>query len=110
MSNIPDAKDIMSQAMLKAEEKMRIHTVKNFRYWVTQLAYNLCLDVYRKRHQTIQYDDIQNITSNSGNSVDKHEENLFLNLQKQELEELFSVWIDELRPKLRDTLILHFKE
>jgi RNA polymerase sigma-70 factor (ECF subfamily) len=110
MSNIPDAEDIMSQAMLKAEEKMRIYAVNNFRNWVTKLTYNLCLDFQRKRYQTIQYGDIQNVTSNSGNSVDKHEETLFLDLQQQELEEVFSVWIDELRPILRDTFILHFKE
>ena len=107
MGNIPDAEDIMSQAMLKAEKKMSIYEVKNFRHWVTKLTYNLCLDFQRKRYQTIQYGDIQNVTSNS---VDKHEENLFLDLQKQELEEVFSVWIDELRPILRDTFILHFKE
>jgi RNA polymerase sigma-70 factor (ECF subfamily) len=63
MSNIPDAEDIMSQAMLKAEEKMRIYAVNNFRNWVTKLTYNLCLDFQRKRYQTIQYGDIQNVTS-----------------------------------------------
>ncbi|MEI6443034.1 MAG: sigma-70 family RNA polymerase sigma factor [Nostocales cyanobacterium ELA583] len=105
MGNIADAEDIMSQAMLKAEEKMCIYAVNNFRHWVIKLTYNLCLDFQRKRYQTIQYGDIQNVTSNSGNSVDKHEENLFIDLQQQELEEVFSVWIDELRPILRDTFI-----
>ena len=57
MGNVPDAEDVLSQAMLKAAAKIRIHQVQviNFKPWVTKLTYNLCLDLQRQRYRTIQY-------------------------------------------------------
>ena len=57
MGNISQAEDVLSQAMLKAEEKIRIYEVQaiNFKCWVTKLTYNLCLDLQRQRYRTIQY-------------------------------------------------------
>jgi hypothetical protein len=40
--------------------------------------------------------------------VTKEEENPVFVATQQELEKIFSVWIDELRPILRDTFILYF--
>jgi RNA polymerase sigma factor (sigma-70 family) len=114
MGNVPDAEDVLNQAMLKAEEKIRIHQVQviNFKAWVTKLTYNLCLDLQRQRYQSIQYCHTQEVIShrNAELFVTKEEENPVLLATQQELEKIFSVWIDELRPILRDTFILHFQE
>jgi len=114
MGNVPDAEDVLSQAMLKAAAKIRIHQVQviNFKPWVTKLTYNLCLDLQRQRYQTIQYCHNREVISyrNAELLVTKEEENPVLVATQQELEKIFSVWIDELRPILRDTFILHFQE
>ena len=114
MGNVPEAEDVLSQAMLKAEEKIRIHQVEviNFKPWVTKLTYNLCLDLQRQRYQTIQYCHNREVIShrNAELFVTKEEENPVFVATQQELEKIFSVWIDELRPILRDTFILYFQE
>ncbi|MDB9548881.1 RNA polymerase sigma factor [Dolichospermum circinale] len=114
MGNITDAEDVLSQAMLKAEEKIRIYQVQviNFKAWVTKLTYNLCLDIQRQRYQTVQYCHNWEVIShrNAELFVTNEEENPVLVATQQELEKIFSVWIDELRPILRDTFILYFQE
>lgn len=114
MGNVPDAEDVLSQAMLKAEEKIHIHQVEviNFKAWVTTLTYNLCLDLQRQRYRTIQYCHNWEVIShrNAELFVTKEEENPVFVATQQELEKIFSVWIDELRPILRDTFILYFQE
>ena len=114
MGNVPEAEDVLSQAMLKAEAKIRIHQVEviNFKAWVTKLTYNLCLDLQRQRYRTIQYCHTQEVIShrNAELLATREEENPVLVAQQQELEKIFSVWIDELRPILRDTFILYFQE
>lgn len=51
MGNTIDAEDVLSQAMLKAWDKLRNSTVeiKNFKSWVTKLTYNICVDIHRER-------------------------------------------------------------
>ena len=114
MGNVPDAEDVLSQAMLKAEAKIRIHQVQviNFKAWVTKLTYNLCLDLQRQRYRTIQYCHNWEVINhrNAELLVTREEENPVLVATQQELEKIFSVWIDELRPILRDTFILYFQE
>ncbi len=79
MGNVPDAEDVLSQAMLKAEAKIRIHQVQviNFKHWVTKLTYNLCLDLQRQRYRTIQYSHNREVISdrNAELFVTKEEEN-----------------------------------
>jgi RNA polymerase sigma-70 factor (ECF subfamily) len=51
MGNAIDGEDVLSQAMLKAWDKVRNYTVeiKNFKSWATKLIYNLCIDIHRER-------------------------------------------------------------
>ncbi|MBE9056960.1 RNA polymerase sigma factor [Sphaerospermopsis sp. LEGE 08334] len=53
MGNAIDAEDVLSQAMLKAWDKLRNSTVeiKSFKSWVTKLTYNLCVDIHRERRR-----------------------------------------------------------
>jgi DNA-directed RNA polymerase specialized sigma24 family protein len=53
MGNLDDAEDALSQAMIKARDKVLAFTgtIKNFKSWLTKLTYNLCVDIYRKRHR-----------------------------------------------------------
>ena len=48
--NAANAEEILSQAMLKAFDKSRncIAAITNFKAWLTQLTYNLCMDVHRE--------------------------------------------------------------
>ena len=48
--NAIDAEEVLSQAMLKAIEKLRqgSHIVTNFKAWLTRLTYNLCMDIHRE--------------------------------------------------------------
>ncbi|NET04642.1 MAG: RNA polymerase sigma factor [Symploca sp. SIO2B6] len=49
--NSTDAEELLSQASVKAWEKWQNYTgtITNPRAWVTQLTYNLCRDIHRKR-------------------------------------------------------------
>ncbi|MTJ10170.1 hypothetical protein FJR04_21210 [Anabaena sp. UHCC 0204] len=51
--NVADAEDALSQAMLKAWDKISNSPVdiKNFKAWLSQLTYNLCVDIHRERHR-----------------------------------------------------------
>ncbi len=53
MGNHYDAEDALSQAMIKARDKVLafVGTINNFKAWLTKLTYNLCLDIHRKRHR-----------------------------------------------------------
>ena len=51
--NIPDAEDALSRAMLKAWDKISnsLVEIKNFKAWLSQLTYNICVDIHRERHR-----------------------------------------------------------
>jgi DNA-directed RNA polymerase specialized sigma24 family protein len=51
--NVTDAEDALSQAMLKALDKIRNSPVeiKNFKAWLNQLTYNVCVDIHRERYR-----------------------------------------------------------
>ena len=50
MDNVADAEDALSRAMLKAWDKIGNSPVKikNFKAWLSQLTYNLCVDIHRE--------------------------------------------------------------
>ena len=114
MSNINDAEDVLSQAMLKAWNKISNCTVeiKYFKTYVTKLTYNLCVDTYRELHPFMQYGNSWEVICDEYEEifVNKKEENPVLVATQQELENFFEVVIDELPSRLRETFILYWKE
>ncbi|WP_071190937.1 RNA polymerase sigma factor [Trichormus sp. NMC-1] len=114
MGNAIDGEDVLSQAMLKAWDKIRNSTVeiKNFKTWVTKLTYNLCVDIHRERRRGgKQVESLDAIGFEYQEEIaSQEEENLILVATQQELDNFFCLAMDELPPKLRETFILHFKE
>ena len=49
--NAAEAEDALSQAMLKAREKVRNCAITNFKAWLTQLTKNVCWDIHRERNR-----------------------------------------------------------
>ncbi len=49
MGNQIDAEDALSQAMLKAWEKIQAGkgAIKNIKAWLTRLTHNVCIDIHR---------------------------------------------------------------
>lgn len=47
-----EAQDVLSQASLKAYEKLPNHAAKitNIKAWLITFTYNLCIDAYRKKN------------------------------------------------------------
>ena len=53
--NLTDAEDALSQAMLKAWDKVQqfAEEITNFKQWLTRLTRNLCTDIQRERSRGI---------------------------------------------------------
>jgi RNA polymerase sigma-70 factor (ECF subfamily) len=113
MGNAIDAEDALSRAMLKAWEKLRnsMVEIKNFKSWVTKLTYNICVDIHREsRRGGKQVESLDATGFEYQEEIASQEENPLIAATEQELANFFSLAIDELPPKLRETFILHFKE
>jgi RNA polymerase sigma-70 factor (ECF subfamily) len=113
MGNDIDAEDVLSQAMLKAWDKVRNSTVeiKNFKPWVAKLTYNLCVDIHRERSRGgKQVESLDIIGFEHQEEIASQEENPLIAATQQELANFFCLAIDELPPRLRETFILHFQE
>ena len=109
--NQDDANEAMSLASLKVWHKLPDYAPKitNLKGWLNRLIHNLCVDIHRQRKQdaiiTDNIDnkkiDIQSIENSSFN----HPEATLL---QQELKIYLRYGIDDLPPRLRHPLILHY--
>ncbi len=73
LHNQEDAKDLASDAFIKAFEKIqRFDLSKPFYPWLSQIATNLCIDFIRRKKliQFYQIDDQENIISNDNHLND----------------------------------------
>lgn len=113
MGNSIDAEDALSQAMLKAWDKVQTGkgAITNNKAWLTRLTYNLCIDIYRKRNRVERsFESLELMDFELNNELVSQEESPVLAATQQELEIFFCVAIDQLPPRLRETFILYFQE
>ena len=112
-SNPIDAEDILSQAMLKAWEKVQkfAEKIDNFKAWLMQLTRNLCIDVIRERSRgPLGVEDIER--SGTGGEIETASlvETPEQALERSERSLEIRRAIADLPQKLRDTFVLHFYE
>ncbi len=109
--NATDAEDALSQAMLKAWEKVQKYAGKidNLKAWLIQLTRNLCIDIIRQRSkgaagvESLEWVGVTNNVDTTS-AVDSPEKAL----DKAEKVELIEQAIASLPERLQDTFILHF--
>ncbi|NEO30482.1 MAG: sigma-70 family RNA polymerase sigma factor [Symploca sp. SIO3C6] len=106
-----DAEDALSQAMLKAWEKIQKYAGKidNLQAWLVQLTRNLCIDIIRQRSRgAAGVDSLEWVgaTDNvdTASVVDTPEKAL----EKEEKATVIKDAIASLPERLRNTFILHF--
>ncbi|MCT7956720.1 RNA polymerase sigma factor [Laspinema palackyanum] len=109
--NSTEAEDLLSQAMLKALDKLPDHAEKitNLRAWLTRLTRNLYTDIYReRRRQVMQMEDIEEVAARGTSAVisgfDSPEEALL----HDELGQYLRHAINSLPSRLRDPFILRY--
>ncbi|NER97486.1 MAG: sigma-70 family RNA polymerase sigma factor [Symploca sp. SIO1B1] len=109
--NATDAEDALSQAMLKAWEKVQKYAGKidNLKAWLMQLTRNFCIDIIRQRAKGaagVESLEWVGATDNvdTTSAVDTPEKAL----EKAEKATVIEEAIASLPERLRDTFILHF--
>ena len=109
--NSTDAEDALSQAMLKAREKVLkyVGKIHNLKAWLMQVTRNLCIDIIRKRSgEAAGVDSLEWVgeTENGGptSAVDTPEKVL----ENEEKAMVIREAIASLPERLRHTFILHF--
>ncbi|MCT7991887.1 RNA polymerase sigma factor [Laspinema olomoucense] len=109
--NSTEAEDLLSQAMVKALDKLQDHAEKitNLRAWLTSLTRNLYTDIYRKRRrQAMQMEDIEEVAARGTSAVisgfDSPEEALL----HHELGQYLRHAINSLPSRLRTPFILRY--
>jgi len=111
--NLTDAEDAMSQAMLKAWEKMQKYAIKiaNFKYWLTKLTHNLCVDIHRQRsREAKRFEDIDALASLNKEKLISFCETPENTMDTREKRIVIRRAIANLPTRLRETFILHFYE
>ncbi len=109
--NPADAEDALSEAMVKAIEKLRTtdRPISNFKAWLTRLTYNLCMDLQRKRRRNpVEIMDVEAIASEKNDLVIQEEISDPERLRNLEL--FFGNAIDTLPPKMRETFHLYLQK
>ncbi len=107
--NAIEAEDALSRAIIKAWEKIKQGTViiENFKAWLTQLTYNLCIDIHRKRSKNAL--KVENFdTVSPGEEIERigQEETPFISATRRETAQFLLNAIDNLPPKLREVFVL----
>ncbi|NEQ50678.1 MAG: RNA polymerase sigma factor [Leptolyngbya sp. SIO3F4] len=107
--NRTNAEEALSNAMLKARAKWPQYADKitNPKAWLTRLTHNLCVDLHRARsRQPVAVDNFEEVMTDATPlaNVSSPKENLL----RQELNTYLHQIIEELPPRLRQTVILKF--
>ncbi|NET45768.1 MAG: sigma-70 family RNA polymerase sigma factor [Okeania sp. SIO2B3] len=110
-SNHADAEDALSEAMVKALDKVRKFAGKiaNLPAWLMTLTRNLCLDLIRKRsRRAVGVDDIEWVGDSGEMGVASAVELPEQVLEKDERSVVIRRAIASLPKRMRETFILHF--
>ena len=111
MGNPTQAEDALSQAMLKAWQKVQTGAddIKDFKAWIKQLTKNLCMDLHRQRRkQEVKVLDIEAIGSED--DWTDEDQNPLQVVTENELNQFFADAINQLPPKLREAFILYVEQ
>ncbi|MCT7971004.1 RNA polymerase sigma factor [Laspinema olomoucense] len=109
--NSTEAEDLLSQAMVKALDKLQDHAEKitNLRAWLTSLTRNLYTDIYRKRRrQAMQMEDIDEVAARGTSAVISGSGSPEEALLHHELGQYLRHAINSLPSRLRTPFILRY--
>lgn len=107
--NPTEAEDALSQAMLKASEKVQQYAGKitNIKGWLTTLTHNLCVDIHRQHSRSAnRVEDIEAIGDEQALVCSEDTPEIILETQEKNIE--IRRAIENLPSRLRETFILHF--
>ncbi|GFZ90299.1 RNA polymerase sigma factor [Okeania sp. KiyG1] len=110
-SNPTDAEDALSQAMLKAWEKVQKYAGKidNLKAWLFKLTSNLCIDIIRKRSRgAVGVESIEWVGDTEEIGIGSTVASPEICLERQEQSTEIQQAIANLPETLRETFILHF--
>jgi RNA polymerase sigma factor (sigma-70 family) len=113
IGNPNDAEDVLSQAMIKAWEKVQemASPIKDFKAWLTKLTYNLCMDLHRQHYKnSSRIESLDAISAGYQEELVSQEETPVLPATRREFEKFLLSAIDQLPPLLRETLIWHLEK
>ncbi|MCT7979838.1 sigma-70 family RNA polymerase sigma factor [Laspinema sp. C3] len=111
--NLADAEDALSQAMLKAWEKIRDYasTISNVKAWLTQLTHNLCVDILRQRNRGVRsVENLETINATEDERLATQYHTPDQTLMQQELADTIRGAIGALPLRLRQPFILYLDE
>ncbi len=99
----PDAQEATQDTFIKAYKKLDSYKdASKLSSWLYKIAYRTCLDMIRKRKQTIDIDEVYNL-SDQGYDVQN-------NIEKDQMHETLNLAIMNLRPKEAALIQLYYLE
>src|SRR5512136_1100377 len=109
--NSVEAEDLLSQAMLKAWEKVQKFAgkIETFKSWLTTLIRNFWLDIKRRRGAN-QVEDIEAYAAQEDLGLVAVGDTPASALERDDKKMVIRGAIDNLQLRLRETFILHFYE
>lgn len=111
--NRKDAEEALSQATIKAWEKLPIYAEKitNPKAWLTRMTHNVCVDIHREhQRQARGIEDIDAILESENSPLMLSQSNPNSLMLQAEIQEHIRQAIDKLPPRLRETFVLRFEK
>ncbi len=109
--NRKDAEEALSQATIKAWEKLPIYAEKitNPKAWLTRMTHNLCVDIHRERQRQVSnVEDIETVSENENSTSMLSWQTPDSLMLQEEMEEQIRQAIELLPSRLREPFVLRF--